>query len=164
MTTGKQGTRAESQARRLEAVADQMTRLLRRPEVAWLLKHAPDVRDWSVMQILGHTVEMIPYWTRHVKAMAAAGTPYRVGRAADSPERLAGIERGSSGDPEEMLGQLNREVRVTADVIRRMTVEERGRAGVYTKGGTITVAEAIEKFIVAHAEEHLSQVQAALRL
>ena len=44
-----------------------------------------------------------------------------------------------------------------------MTVEERGRTGLHAKGGGITVAEAIERFLVAHAEEHLAQVQAALR-
>ena len=164
MTAGRKVPSAESQARRLERVAEEMTSLLRRPDVAWLLRNAPDVDNWSAMQILGHTVEMIPYWMRHVQAMVAAGgTPYRVGRGADAPERLAGIERGAAGDPVEMLRQLEREVRAAAGAIRRMTAEERRRAGVHAKGGTITVAEAVERFIVAHAEEHLAQVQAALR-
>jgi hypothetical protein len=164
MTAGQKGTPAESQARRLEKVAEEMTRMFRRPEVAWLLRNAPDVNDWSAMQILGHTVEMIPYWMHHIQAMVAAeGSPYRVGRTPDAPERLAGIERGVAGDPDEMLRQLAHEVRAAAGAIRRMTVEERGRAGVYAKGGAITVAEAVARFIVAHAEEHLAQVQAALR-
>lgn len=157
------GTPADSQARRLEIVAEEMTRLFRRPDVAWLVRHAPDVNDWSAMQALGHVVEMIPFWVDRVNAMAASPESYRIGRAFDAPERLAGIERGAAGDPDEMIAQLNREVRAAAAAIRRMTVEERGRTGFYAKGGRITVAEAIERFLVAHAEEHLAQVQAALR-
>ena len=165
MTAGQKGASTESQARRLEIVAEEMTKLLRRPDVAWLLRNAPGVNDWSVMQTMGHMVEMIPYWMNHVKAMAAAsGPPHRVGRTADAPERLAGIESGSTRDPDDILRQLTEEVRAAAGAIRRMTVEERGRTGVYSKGGKITVAEAIERFIVGHAEEHLAQVQAALRL
>jgi uncharacterized damage-inducible protein DinB len=164
MGAGRKGTPAESQARRLEIVAEEITNLLRGPEVAWLLRHAQGVNDWSVMQTMGHMVEMIPYWMNHVNAMVAAGgSPYRVGRTADSPERLAGIERGATEDPDEILRQLTEEAHSAADAIRRMTAEERSRTAVYVKGGRITVADAIERFIVGHAEEHLAQVQAALR-
>jgi uncharacterized damage-inducible protein DinB len=165
MTVEQKGTRADSQARRLEAVGEEMTNLFRRPEVDWILRHASGVNDWSAMQILGHMVEIIPYWMNHVMAMiSAAGGSYRIGRAAEAPERLAGIERGAAGDPDEILHHLNEEIRAAADTIRRMTLEERGKTGVYIKGGRITVSEAIERFIVAHAEEHLAQVQSALRL
>ncbi len=165
MTAGWKGNPAEVQARRLEIVAEEMARLFRRPEVAWLLQHAPAVHDWSAMQILGHMVELISYWRSHVKGMiAAAGEPYPIGRAAEAPERLAGIEHGAAGDPEELLRRLEEEVRAAAADIRRMTAEERRRTGVHVKKGRIAVSEVIERLIVAHAEEHLSQVQAALRL
>jgi uncharacterized damage-inducible protein DinB len=164
MTAGQKRTPAESQARRLEIVAEEMTKLFRMPEVDWLLRHAQGVNDWSVMQTMGHMVEMIPYWMNHVNAMVGAGgSHYRIGRANDAPERLAGIERGAMGDPDETLRRLTEEVRSAAGAIRRMTAEERGRTAVYVKGGKITVADAIERFIVGHAEEHLAQVQAALR-
>lgn len=162
MKTCTKGTPADSQARRLEIVAEEMTRLFRRPDVEWLVRNAPNVTDWSAMQVLGHLVEMIPFWMDRVSAMAASEA-CRVGRASDSPERLAGIDRGTTGNPGEMIDRLNREVRTASAAIRRMTVEERNRTGVYAKGGTITVGEAIERLLVAHAEEHLAQVQAALR-
>ncbi len=165
MTTSYKGTGPDSQARRLEVVGEEMTRLFRRPEVAWLLRHAPDVNDWSAMQILGHMVEMIPYWMRQVKAvLAKAGAPCPEGRPADAPERLAGVESGAGGDPEELLRLLDLEIRAAAGDIRRMTVEEYGRECVHLTRGKVTAGQAIERFIVAHAEEHLAQVQAALRL
>ena len=40
---------------------------------------------------------------------------------------------------------------------------ERGKRGISTERGEMTVAQVIESFIVDHAEEHLAQVQGALR-
>ena len=44
-----------------------------------------------------------------------------------------------------------------------MSAAERGKKGVHVKRGEITVADIVELFIVAHAEEHVWQVRAALR-
>ena len=40
---------------------------------------------------------------------------------------------------------------------------ERSKRGISPERGEMTVAEVLESFIVGHAEEHLAQVQAALR-
>jgi hypothetical protein len=57
------------------------------------------------MQVLGHMVEMIPYWLRHCRVLiAATEEPPVFGRGPDAPEGLAGIERGSNRDPKELLG------------------------------------------------------------
>ena len=154
----------EAQARRLERVREQLTTLLRQPEATQRLRASRDENEWSVMQALGHMVEMIPYWLRHCQTLMAATTePPRFGRTLDAPERLAGVERGATGELNELLRALNDEVQTAANAIRRMSAAERGRKGVHPKHGEMTVAEVVETFIVAHAEEHLAQVQAALR-
>ncbi len=163
MEAGHEAPTGESQARRLEVVAERLTELLRRPEAARFLRAAPGENEWSSAQVLGHTVEMIPYWMGHCEAMIAAGEPpHTFGRTFDAPERVAGIGRFASGNPEEVLQALNGAVRAAAGRIRGMSEEERRRKGVYTKGGEFTVAEVIERFLVAHAEDHLAQVRAAL--
>jgi len=115
------------------------------------------------MQVLGHMVEMIPYWLGHCRTLiAATAEPPVFGRGIDAPERLAGIERGSSGDPKELLGLLNDEVKAAARAIREMSAAERSKKGIHTKLGELTVADSVERLIVAHAEEHLEQIRSAL--
>ncbi len=116
------------------------------------------------MQTLGHVTEMIPYWLNHCRTLiAATGTPPTFGRTPGSPERLAGVAHGASADPDALLRQLHAEVRAAASVIRQLSPAERGKRGISGERGEMTVAQAIESFIVEHAEEHLAQVQTALR-
>lgn len=154
----------EGQARRLEKVYDQMKTLLSQPEVAQRLRAARGENEWSAMEILGHVVEMIPYWLDHCrKIIAATGEPPSLGRTPDAPERLAGIEQGAAGNPEELLRLLNSEVQTAAQTIRQMSAVERDKKGVNPNRGEMTVAEVIEVLIVTHAEDHLAQMQAVLR-
>lgn len=152
----------EPQARRLESVYEQLAMLMLHSDAIRRLRAAGD-NEWSVTQVLGHMAEMIPYWLGHCRVLIAATVePPVFGRGPDAPERLAGIERGSSADPKELLGLLNDEVKAAARAIREMSAEERRKKGIHTKLGELTVADFVERLIVAHAEEHLEQIRAAL--
>ena len=152
----------ELQARRLESVYEQLTTLLVHSDVVRRLRATGD-NEWSVMQVLGHMVEMIPYWMGHCRVLiAATAEPPVFGRGPDAPERMAGIERGFTGDLQVMLGLLNDEVESAARAIREMSAAERSKKGIHIKLGEFTVADSVERFIVAHAEEHLEQIRAAL--
>ena len=85
------------------------------------------------------------------------------GRTLDAPERLAGVERGASGELSELLGALGEEVEAAVRAIGSMSTLERARKGMHVRQGEMTVADILERFIVAHAEDHLQQAQAALR-
>ena len=116
------------------------------------------------MQALGHMTEMIPYWLEHCQTLiTATGTPPTFGRTTGSPERLAGVAHGASADPDALLRQLHEEVGAAASVIRQLSPAERGKRGISTEHGEMTMAQAIEAFIVDHAEEHLAQLQTGLR-
>ena len=116
------------------------------------------------MQTLGHMAEMIPYWLNHCRTLiAATGAPPTFGRTAGSPERLAGVAHGASAGSDALLRQLHEEVRAAASVIRQLSAAERGKRGISGERGEMTVDQVIESFIVDHAEEHLAQVQGALR-
>jgi len=152
----------EPQARRLESVCEQLTMLMGHSDAIRRQRAAGD-KEWSVTQVLGHMVEMIPYWLGHCRVLiAATAEPPVFGRGPDAPERLAGIEQGLYGDPKELLGLLNDEVKAATRAIREMSVGERSKKGIHIKLGEMTVANAVERLIVAHAEEHLDQIRAAL--
>ena len=152
----------EPQARRLESVYEQLATLMVHADSIRRLRVA-DGNEWSVMQVLGHMVEMIPYWLGHCRVLVAAtAEPPVFGRGPNAPERLHGIERGSNGDPKELLALLNEEVKAATRAIREMSAAERSKRGIHIKLGELTVADSVERFIVAHAEEHLEQIRAAL--
>ena len=154
----------EAQAKRLERVYEEVAKLLQEPGVAPRLRIRPGRTEWSAMQTLGHMTEMIPYWLNHCRTLiAAAGTPPAFGRTPGSPERLAGVAHGASTEPDALLRQLHEAVRAAASEIRQLSTTDRGKRGVSSERGEMTVAQVIESFIVDHAEEHLAQAQNALR-
>ncbi len=154
----------EAQAKRLERVYEEVAKLLQEPGVASRLRTSPGRNEWSAMQTLGHMAEMIPYWLNHCRTLiAVAGAPPAFGRTAGSPERLAGIAHGASADPDALLRQLHEAVRAAGSEIRQLSTTERGKRGISSERGEMTVAQVIESFIVDHAEEHLAQVQNALQ-
>jgi hypothetical protein len=108
---------------------------------------------------------MIPYWLSQCRRLiqSSGGELPQIGRAADDPERLAGVERGARGNAEELLAQLEAEAQKGAAAIRAFSDEERGKKAKSPRWGEITVGDSVERFIVVHAGEHLQQIKAALR-
>jgi hypothetical protein len=154
---------AEAQAQRLGSVYEQLAVLLRQPDVVQRLRKPASEAEWSAMQILGHMIEMIPYWLTHCRVLiATSGEPPQFGRSLDAPERLEGVERGAVGDSNEMMQLLWEEMRAAMSAIRSMSPAERNKKGVHVRRGEMTVADIIEVFIVSHVEDHLAQVQATL--
>ncbi len=163
MTTDPQSNPGAAWAQRLQAATDQIAATLRQPEVAQRLRTSPNSEEWSAMQVLGHVVEIIPYWLSHCQTIAAnTGEPLKFGRTLTDPERLAAVERGALADPEAILGLLHTEVQAAAQAFQRLTPAQLARKGVHVSRGEMTVADIIENFIVSHAEDHLAQVRAAL--
>jgi len=157
-TTASSG---EEQARRLEAAVAQIGAVVQRPENARRLRAAPGANDWTVLQTLGHCAEMIPYWLGQCRILieAAGAEPPRFGRTLDDAERLAGPARGAAANPDELLAQVQAEARKGAATIRALMNAERAKTGMHPRAGAMRVEDIVERFIVAHAEEHERQIR-----
>jgi quercetin dioxygenase-like cupin family protein len=155
-------TTAAAQALRLEHVGDRLIALLREPDAAQRPRLFPGEGEWSAVQVLGHLAEMIPYWLENCRVLIAADEPPPFGRRLDSEERLAGVALGASARLDELLSQVEKEIQSAAQAIRRMPAAERAKTGLHLRDGEITVAQVVERFIVAHTEEHLAQIQSIL--
>ena len=153
----------EVQAKRLETVYEQLEILLRQTNLTQRLRSAPSTQDWSAMQVIAHLAEMIPYWLHACDTLMAAIQPPNFGRSLEAPERLAGVEHGAAQTPDALLSSLKREVLAAAQIIRRMSADQRSQKGIHIRNGEMTVADIVEILIVAHAETHLAQVQLALQ-
>lgn len=151
---------AKAQAERLEKVAGEVTRVLRERDEERRKHSTLGDAEWSGMQILGHLVEMVPFWLAQAESLIFAPEPPLFGRTLESPERLAGPEQGASGDLEQLLSQWNANVGKASLRIRNMTAQERDKKGIHIRRGEMTAGDIIESFIVGHAEEHLEQIKA----
>ena len=154
---------AETQARRLGIVYEQLAEVLRQPDAVQRLHKPTRDTEWSVIQILGHMLEMIPYWLTHCQVLIAttAEAP-SFGRSLDAPERLEGVQRGAAGNPSELLQLLQDQIHTAMRVIRDMSPAERQKKGIHIRRGEMTVADIIEVFMVSHTEEHLAQIRTTL--
>ena len=87
----------ESRIARLEAVVPsiiQRAEALNHTELYWQASED----DWSVMKLLAHVAEILPYWARQAKSVslrAVNDQPY--GRTAEDPDRIAAVEMHEIG-------------------------------------------------------------------
>ena|SRR5438105_11220520 len=165
MTTDTTASTAKEQARRLQAAVAHIRELVQRPHNAQRLRAAPGADEWTVLQTLGHCAEMIPYWLAQCRSLidATGAAPPHVGRTLDDPARLAGPARGTVANPDALLAQLQAEAEQGAATIMALTSAERAKTGTHPRLGQMRVEDIVERFVVAHAEEHEQQIRTALQ-
>lgn len=160
---GEDTKSAEGQSHRLEQVYEHLAALMRERDVMPEMHTVKQPGEWSAMSVLGHMVEMIPYWLKQIhRVVVSVGDPPRLGRPLDSPDRLEGPKRGEEGYPDKMLEELRAQVHLAVTTFRSMSPSQREKRGLHTTRGEMSVAEMIETFVVGHAEEHLDQIKAIL--
>lgn len=164
MTAGTEGHSGEAQARRLESAVEAMIGLVQAHTAGADLRASPGEADWNTLQVLGHMVEMLPYWSGQIRRlMEAPGAPPPFGRTLEDPGRLAGVEHGATATTAELLSLLQDETRAAAAMIRGLSPEARAKTGIHPRRGEMSVNDIVEQFIIAHAEEHVEQVREALK-
>ena len=161
--TAETTNRGEALAGRLEKVYAELATLMGKPGVSEGMHTGAAEDAWSAMQTLGHMVEVIPYWLNDCRAMIAAeGEPPRFGRGWDDSHRVAGIQLAETEDPDTLLGMFGNEVQAAGETLRQLSAADWERTGFYQGTQVMTVGEVVTGFIVAHVEEHLRQIQAAV--
>jgi DinB superfamily len=149
--------RAE-RARRLQAAAGRIrASAVLLPDDA-LTDPDPDSGErWDRGQVLAHVAEMLPYWAQQAE-LVAAGRQSEFGRVSSDPDRIAAIERDRREDPRRLLGRVDEGVAVVLAVADRLDDEALARRGRHPTLGEMTVAEIVDRFAVAHLEEHADQL------
>jgi len=101
--------------------------------------------------------EMLPYWAQQAE-LVAAGRQDRFGRVKSDPGRVEAIERDRREDPERLLGRIDQGVATVLALLERLDAQAMARTGHHQTLGNMTVAEIIDRFAVAHLEEHADQL------
>jgi hypothetical protein len=100
---------------------------------------------------------MLPYWAEQAE-LIAAGRQDEFGRVSSDPGRIGAIERDRREDRQRLLGRVDEGVAVVLALLDRLDDQALARTGHHQTLGEMTVAEIIDRFTVAHLEEHADQL------
>jgi uncharacterized damage-inducible protein DinB len=151
--------RTQEAAQKLQSLTDEIlaeTHALPATLVRW---HAnPEV--WSIMDILCHIEEFIPYWTAQLlNVVDHSEEPW--GRDHTHPDRLAAVQDTASKDIETVENAIRASVRESARTIRRLKeadldVEAPSKN---PRWGTKPAGFIVDHLLLVHLANHLGQIR-----
>jgi uncharacterized damage-inducible protein DinB len=153
------GTRAALAARQLQAITEQMLGEVERlpPEViTWI----PADGVWSVMDILCHIRELVPFWTAETLRIARRpAEPW--GRDHTDADRLAAVTGTAAYRLADVMVDVRHAVRQAADTLSGLSdadlaVEATSRN---PRWGVRPAAFVVDQLLVQHVEKHLGQIR-----
>lgn len=125
------------------------------------LRWKPSEEEWSILQILSHLVEAVPYWLGEVeRVVTAPGSSW--GRGLQDPARLAGISDTDSLSVVNVLaevGNLRRKVTSGLQGLDTETLKQESPHRNFAKFGEKPVSFIIDHFINEHVDGHAKQIQ-----
>jgi hypothetical protein len=118
---------------------------------------------WEAGQVWAHLAEFPGYWVGQVRAILAArdaGEPEPIpfGRTSVDPGRLAAIETRRREAPVDLLLDVEAGIASASTLAGSMSPEDWGTCGMHPVLGALTVATVVERFLIAHVEEHAAQL------
>ncbi|HET7646629.1 MAG TPA: DinB family protein [Candidatus Limnocylindria bacterium] len=121
---------------------------------------------WEAGQVWAHLAEFPDYWLAQAQLVIdqASDAPVPFGRTKADADRMAAIERDRHTDPEALLARVRDSLVRVTDAARRWPAEAWRRVGLHPTLGEMTVERLVERFIVAHLEEHADQLDGLERL
>jgi hypothetical protein len=122
---------------------------------------------WEAGQVWAHLAEFPGYWVGQIRAILAArdaGEPEPIpfGRTKADPGRLAAIEARRREAPLELLREVAVGIGTATALGRSLTPADWQTCGLHPTIGALAIAAVFERFLVAHLEEHASQLDELL--
>jgi uncharacterized damage-inducible protein DinB len=120
----------------------------------------PAEGEWSVAEIVGHVIELEPYWARQA-AKLAEQPGAAIGRTLEDPVRLSGPQGGLALTPKEARTRVAQAGEEAAELLRKVPDSAWSTAGSW-RGGEMTLGRLVQEHLVDHVRAHLEQATAAL--
>ena len=119
--------------------------------------------SWGPKEVLAHVAEMVPYWDAQIqRILAAAESRVPFGRVESNADRIARIEQDRMLPAAMLVERIADGVSAVAAGLRALEPEALERIGLHAKLGELTVGAIVERFLIAHLEDHDRQLRAIL--
>ncbi|MGE7854365.1 DinB family protein [Bacillus paramycoides] len=127
-----------------------------------VLRWNPTEEEWSVMQILCHLIEAVPYWLDEIEQLLEnPGKEW--GRGLQHEDRLAAVDKGkvdstSLSDVLKKLEALKPQVEQTLNKLdeEKLAMEAPSRN---PRFGTKPILFIVDHLLVEHTSKHLGQIE-----
>jgi hypothetical protein len=120
---------------------------------------------WGPTEVLAHVAEMLPFWLGEMERVLDAdhaGGKQPFGRTAADQLRTLTVARDATLPPRELFDRIGAGIERYRRRLPALTADEARRSGRHPTRGDLTVVGLIERFAVAHLEEHAVQLEDAL--
>ncbi len=120
--------------------------------------------EWSVMKVLAHAAELLPYWARQAVDVAAReenGRPF--GRTHDDPDRIDAVEGHARDRLEDVVPRIQAGLDETLRLLRGIPASGWARTAHHARRGEMSVEQIVDQFLVDHLDEHLVQADRAIQ-
>lgn len=153
----------EERVRRLEAAVEGLARRVEGlPEEQ--LYRAPAEDEWTVMETLAHVAEVLPYWSRQAREVAARSENNRpFGRTHEDPDRIAAVARHREDRLADVLPRLRDGLAEATRTMRQLEPSGWQKTANHRTRGEMTVARILDDFLLDHVEDHARQIEATLK-
>ena len=120
--------------------------------------------DWGPREVLAHVNEMLPYWTAQLEGVLTGdpGTPAPFGRVATDPDRLGRIEADRRQTAGWLLDAIDAGLVTAGGFAGGLSAADLERIGLHPTRGELTIGASIDRFLVTHLEEHVTQLREIL--
>ncbi len=149
---------------RLAAAERRLVDHAARPLPAGLTDPDPGASErWEAGQVWAHLAEFPGYWTEQIRSLLTARAqgapePIAFGRTKADPGRIAAIERERRTDPAELLRRVTSQIGESGTMLHGLPDDAWTARGLHPTLGEMTLPAIVERFIVAHLEEHADQL------
>lgn len=120
----------------------------------------PSEEEWSIMQILCHVEEAIPYWLNEIeRLLESPGAEW--GRGLTDENRLAAVANTEKREVSEVLNKLENVKDQVEKVLSKLSEEDlKSEAPSRNpRFGTKPMSFIVDHLLVEHASKHYSQIQ-----
>src|SRR5262249_39700032 len=119
---------------------------------------------WGPTEVLAHVAEMLTFWLGEMERVVAGAPdrPAHFGRTPDDRIRAMTVIRDSTLPARELFDRIEASRHRYDRRLPELTEDEIGRVGIHPVRGRLTAQDIIEKLVVDHLEEHVTQVREAL--
>jgi threonine dehydratase len=149
---------------RMGVVARRLAEHAARPLPSGLSDPDPGAEErWEAGQVWAHLAEFPGYWHDQVRRILAArdggaAGPIPFGRLKTDAGRIAAIERERRTDPRELLRRVTAQIEELSAALTALPTEAWDVEGLHPARGEMSVRTIVERFVLAHLEEHADQL------
>ncbi|MBA2757867.1 MAG: DinB family protein [Candidatus Limnocylindrales bacterium] len=123
---------------------------------------APEA-SWGPREVLAHMAEMLPFWLGELERIVDGGKgPVAFGRVAEDAVRIGLIERDRTLPLRVLFARVDRGLADWITRLERLTDAEARSVGLHPRLGEMTPTQIADRFVVGHAQEHVTQLESIL--